>query len=166
MSKLRVAFYKAKYGAMDDKIIDFVTGGKGYSHCEIMLDRTTMIGAHFHIRKVEEFKYADVIDSPRWDVYEFDLPDGKAIAHAKEMIGSKYDTLGVLMYAAKLDFADSKEGVWCSELVQQCINIAIEEAKSTEMEKQPTLVMPNEQVDMLNAFGRLVTSGLKGKKKI
>jgi len=125
-----------------------------------------MIGAHFHTRSVQAFHYRNVIDSPKWDVFEFDLPREPAIELAKKYIGTKYDTVGVLLYALGVNRMASDKGVWCSELVQECINASIRASKNTKMKVGPTLIMPNDQEDMVNEFGTLVTNGLTGGEEI
>jgi len=147
MSKLRVAFYRAEKGSFDDKVIDRGTGSLGYSHCEVVVDSTTMIGAHYNAKGVKKFKYNDIYASGLWDVLEFDLLKKEAIKLAENFVKDRvgYDTLGaVLEYMHLGSVYKDTDKVWCSELCAKCINFSISIYDIKDIAKVDNSCMPNE----------------------
>jgi len=123
MRNARIAFYKAKHGQVDDKFIDFFSGRKGYSHCEIVINDTTMIGAHYLAGGVKKFYYNNIYDSEYWDIFEIpDVSHAKVSAYAHKQLGLGYDTAGVVLYFIGLTMGDSEDKVWCSELCARALN--------------------------------------------
>jgi len=145
MKKMHIAFYKAKYGDFSDKLIDWGSGKLGYSHCEFVINPTTMIGAHYTGNGVAKFYYNDVYNSKLWDVYELDLPKTKAKQFMHDMVGTEYDSIGVALHFVGLHYSD-KEKVWCSEVCAMAIN------RTKEIEI-PTLEMPNDLVAHILELG-------------
>lgn len=151
MSKLRVAFYKARYGGFDDHVINRFSGNIGYSHCEVVVDSTTMVGAHYSNDGVRIFKYNNVYSSGLWDVIEIDLPRSIAVQRAKQSAINRvgYDAVGVALQFIHMPIYKDKSKVWCSEFCAKVINYTAKEAY-----KLNTRIMPNElyttMIDKLN----------------
>ena len=142
-----IAFYKAKFGGIDDKIIDWGSGKKGYSHCEIVINDTTMIGSHYLAKGVKKFYYNNIYSNPRWDVIR--LPQyfrKKAISYAENMIGTKYDAIGAVLYWMNLPIYSDTNKVWCSELCAEALNI-------TSNKSFDTLIMPNDLFNVMENLG-------------
>ena len=132
-----VTFYKSTFGEWDDKIIDKVTGGLGYSHCEILTSTNKSIGAHYKDGGVIECEYNDILDDPRWDVYVLDIDPDKVMKYLIGALGDPYDLKGVLITALTPFKKDNKGSKWCSELCSKALN---EELK----DQFNPLSMPNE----------------------
>ena len=146
MKKMRVAFYKANEGGYDDKFIDKFSGNLGYSHCEIVASNTEGISAHMQTGGVSSFIYPDLLNSKYWDVYELDIHySANAIKTAKDMIGTKYDYLGVATSFIGIDLPNDSK-VWCSEFVLEIVNVAIREKGINPLK---TRLMPNQAYTLL-----------------
>ena len=164
MEKLRIAFYKASNGQFDDKFIDKFSGNLGYSHCEVVLNESTMIGAHYLADGVNTFYYNNIYTSGYWDVLELDLPSDLPIEYANTCIGVGYDVLGVVLYFIGLTFGDDKDKVWCSEFCARVINKATNEKKHKLIED--VLIMPNDlYAYMKDELGATRVTNLKSKKR-
>jgi len=120
--KTKIAFYKAKNGNWDDKFIDFVTGKKGYSHCEIVINSMTMIGSHYTMNGVREAKYNNVYESGLWDVYEINIPYKDTIKKARSMLGLEYDLLGAII-SPFFEYDPHPSKVFCSEFCAECLGL-------------------------------------------
>jgi hypothetical protein len=160
MKKLHIAFYKASNGKWDDKLIDKFSGNLGYSHCEIVINANTMIGAHYEAGGVKKFRYNDVYNSSLWDVYELDLPAKKAKQFVHDMLDTPYDTKGVVLHFLGLHYGDREDMVWCSELCSLAVNIANEHMFID------TLIMPNDMIPILKENGaKLLTKKLASSRE-
>jgi len=126
MKKVRVAFYKAKEGGLDDKFINRFSGNLGYSHCELVLNSKRDVSAHMQTGGVAIFYYPNLLASKYWDVYELDLPmSGGVIKAVMKSLGTKYDFLGVALKFIGITIPND-EKVWCSEYLLMMINEAID----------------------------------------
>ena len=144
-----IAFYNARFGELDDKLIDFFSGRNGFSHCEIVVNSHKMIGSHYKAKGVQEFHYAnDVYADPRWTVLRIDGDRKKIIDWAYRMIGTPYDALGAVLFFLRLNALASARGVWCSEFCAAglCLN---------KHEYENPFVMPNA------LYRRMVSQGAK-----
>ena len=151
---MRVAFYRSDEGGYDDKFIDKFSGNIGYSHCEIVVSSVEGISAHMQTGGVASFYYPDLLNSKYWDVYEIDIPySAKAMGEARDMIGTKYDFLGVGAKFINIDLHNNYK-VWCSEFTLMVINKAIEDFNENTAVVPISLiederVMPNEAFELL-----------------
>jgi len=158
--KLQIGFYKAKYGGIDDKLINYFSGNNGYSHCEIVLNKNQMIGAHMQTGNVAIYNYPDVYSSKYWDIVELPLyMNNNFTKGLKECVGTPYDTLGVVLSFIGVTQLSRDDKVWCSEFCTIHHNRMGKKAK-----KIPTLIMPNELYrrlyDMYNSKGWKIVSNL------
>jgi hypothetical protein len=143
MPKLRLAFFKAKHGCFDDKLIDWWTGGGGYSHCELIIDTRTTIGSHISAGGVSMFYYDNILRNDKWDIYELDSMDDIAIAFIKSKLGQKYDLLGlILTFIIPIKKQDRKKW-WCSEILMASINRQLGKSYQTN-------ISPNGIIKLLN----------------
>jgi len=148
--KMRVAFYKANKGGLDDKFINRFSGNLGYSHCEIVLDNQHGISAHMQTNGVAIFTYPDLLNSEYWDIYELDIPySDRAISLAKHFVGAKYDYLGVATKFIGYDIVPNDEKVWCSEYVAIILNIAVVNKLPLGSNTISTREMPNDLFNIL-----------------
>ena len=148
--KMRVAFYKANKGGLDDKFINRFSGNLGYSHCEVVLDNQHGISAHMQTNGVAIFTYPDLLNSEYWDVYELDIPySDRAITLAKHFIGTKYDYIGVVLWFIGLKTGDSKYKFWCSEFTAYIIRQHLFQMNETVQPIEDTRLMPNELIKIL-----------------
>lgn len=148
MPKLRIAMYKAKYGDWTDKLIDWFTGGGGYSHCELVINANRTIGSHIAVGGVSYFYYDDIYTNQRWDIFELDSMDRVAIAYAEKQLGKKYDLVGlVLNFLLPVFSIKGKDNGkwWCSELVMAAINKQLPSG-------YPTQVSPNDIIQILTSM--------------
>jgi hypothetical protein len=125
MAKLRVAFFKADAGQLDDKLIDLVTGNDGFSHCEIMFSVNHTIAAHYINNGVIECYYNNLSSDSRWVILEKEVSNyykSSTFNLAKSFLGKKYDTKGVVCTALlKRPICTNKDSTWCSKLVARCM---------------------------------------------
>ncbi len=140
---LRVAFYRAEFGELDDKIIDKGSGGLGYSHCEVVIDAKTMIGAHYLAGGVNTFHYNDIYSSKYWDIYEIDVNAIRGQLYAKQCIGVGYDAVGVILDFIKLPFYVNHDKTWCSKFTAVVVNKAYD-PKGLDTLIDDVSLMPNE----------------------
>jgi len=140
-----VAFFKAASGEIDDKVIDKVTGGLGFSHVELMVSDTETIGSHYLAKGVKKFTYGKPLDmDDRWVVINVPVSDAASvIEYAKNQIGKSYDAFGVVVTALTPFKCDCKNSVWCSELVAKALMVD-ENHKSVD-----PLAMPNDLFEYL-----------------
>ena len=160
MSKLRVAFYRAEYGELDDKYIDRFSGNKGYSHCELVLDAKTMIGSHYLRGGVNIFHYNDIYASKYWDIVEINIDNKYAVEYAKETVGVGYDTIGVICEFHGLGYCKNLDKVWCSEHTAKCMNRTFDQRGFAISKIRNTRIMPNELFTymMKDLGGKIVRS--------
>ena len=144
MSKMRVAFYRAEYGQLDDKYIDFFSGKRGYSHCELVVDKTTMIGSHYLAGGVAEFHYNNVFASKYWDIVELEVPNKVAVDYAYHTIGVGYDTIGAVLQFHHIPFYKDLDKVWCSEHTSKCLNEGFKATGHILATIENTRIMPND----------------------
>ena len=164
MNKLRIAFYKAQNGNWDDKLIDRFSGGLGYSHCEVVVNSTTMIGAHYLAKGVAKFRYNDIYSDPMWDIYEIDMDNAQTISYAEFMVGRLgYDTTGVVLYFIGLHMGDDKTDVWCSEFCARAINKGFN-PKGVDKLIDNVLTMPNEFYTDFLALGAIKVNKLNARR--
>ena len=139
-----IAFFKAKRGGFDDKVIDLVTGRRGYSHCEVVIAPNTTVGAHATGKGVATYYYTDLHNNPDWDIVRFEHGD---LERVKDFLiyqlGKPYDYIGVALYAIGLEIYQSK-GVWCSELCEYALI-----ASGSEYTSDEEMPMPNDLIDNL-----------------
>jgi len=122
MSKIRVAFFKASHGQLDDKIIDLGSGRLGYSHCEMLVGDNVTIGAHYTDGKVVESYYPNILTSLAWTVLELNAP--KAIEQRmKAQLGVEYDTAGVACKFVGLRACIDPSKTWCSKAVAHALRM-------------------------------------------
>jgi len=160
MKKLNIAFFKSTHGNYQDKIIDLGSGADGYSHCEIVIDAQTSIGAHYEQNGVIEYRYNNIYDLDCWDIIELPIKGSPAKVKAVQMVGTPYDLRGVILYYFKLKFGASNKAVWCSEMCALCIN-------ESEKILDDTLIMPNDLFNILKNHGgsKIVKTNSKKKNK-
>jgi hypothetical protein len=139
MGDIYIAFFKAKYGQWDDKLIDKFSGNIGYSHCEFVVDENTTIGSHALAGGVTRFKYNNILADERWDVLRIYGTYVESLIYAEKHIGDPYDFLGVALHYIGIDIYESRKGQWCSEF---CHNV-VKAGKMMYSYKDP-LPMPNE----------------------
>ena len=162
MKKIHLAFYKAKMGGIDDRFIDRFSGQLGYSHCELVIDKNTMIGSHYKANGVKKFYYNDVYNSKYWDIYEIDLEDVDTTKFAEDFIGTPYDKFGVVLTFFGFKTGDPDK-MWCSEFLAEAINTSVAHGYIDP------LVMPNELLeDLINNFGatKLVSTASGSKEDL
>ena len=165
MKKLRVAFLKADSGQMDDKFIDKFSGNLGYSHCEMVVNPGTMIGAHYNAKGVKKFHYNNVYHSDMWDIVEIDLDGKHAIKYMEDMLDTPYDALGVVLFFIGVRRGDKSDAVWCSEVCSYACNIVFKENNIDQI--LPGTIMPNDLFDLLvNEYGGDVVNTVDSRKKV
>lgn len=157
-----IAFFKAKHGQLDDKLIDFFSGRIGYSHCEFVVDPYNTIGSHALTNGVARFKYNNIYNNPAWDIIRVPEADyKKALEYAEVHIGDSYDFLGVALHYIGIDIYEERDGQWCSEFCDNCIAASVDRSKW-----QTSLPMPNELfVHMLNKLGSYKVQNLDAGNK-
>jgi hypothetical protein len=134
-----VSFFKADRGEWDDKLIDKLTGGLGYSHCEILVSDNKSIGSHYIDGGVIECEYNNLLSDPRWDIWVLDITPAKVMKYLKDSLGEPYDAKGVIVTALTPFKYDVEGAKWCSELCAKALN---EELK----DYFDPLAMPNDLV--------------------
>ncbi len=156
--KLEIAFYKAKYGGIDDKFINYFSGKEGYSHCEVVMSATHMIGAHYTGNGVNNFYYNNVYNSKYWDIVSIEVSDDNYKAFCEAMVGTPYDTLGVALSFIGINQIAREHKVWCSEFCALAYN------SSDKHILRDTLVMPNELFVTLMYLGGTIVKSTAGSE--
>lgn len=111
MGKFRVAFYKAKYGDVFDKIVAFVTRSE-YSHCELIFSDDVCASSSPRDNGV---RFANIRFGEHWDIFELDssLSELEARWWFAYHDGQTYDFFGAIGSAFGLPlFSDDKK--FCS----------------------------------------------------
>ena len=142
MAKLRLAFFKAKCGAFDDRVIDFWTGGSGYSHCELVINSKRTAGSHIAADGVAYFYYDNIFANGKWDIYEIESPSNAAVSFMETQIGKKYDLLGLILTFIIPIKKQYNDKWWCSEILMAAINKQL-------IQNHPTNISPNKLVEIL-----------------
>jgi hypothetical protein len=159
MAKLRVAFFKASSGELDDKLIDLVTGNDGFSHCELMFSIKHTIAAHYLNGGVIECYYNNLSSDPRWVILEKEVSGyykSSTLNLAKSFLGQGYDTKGVVCTALlNRPICIDKNSTWCSKLIARCMIDQIDKDIN---------IMPNDLYKALLYSGwRIVDKTLQSK---
>jgi len=151
---IRVAFFKASHGELDDKVIDFGSGNIGYSHCEYMTSEYSTIGAHYKDNIVEERYYNNLLSDPRWVVLEINYDEVIPEKNMVAAIGTKYDTAGVVCKFIGLNACINDEKTWCSKVIAESLNhVNIN-------------IMPNELFTYLKEVGGSIISNVASNEVI
>lgn len=131
---MKLAFYKANSPSLrkQDKLIDWYTGGWGYSHCEIIFSDNVAFSASPREGCVR-FKKLNFEDESKWVV--IDLPDkdsafeARARRKAESLVGKKYDWTGIFLHELLPFGIQDKNEWWCSEI---CLYILEEDDFRTD----------------------------------
>ncbi len=137
--KLRIALYLAASGNSYDKIIDWGSGGRGYSHCEIVFpdgwsfSSTTRDESVVPLPNDALHRSVEKKDGTRWKKIDFDpthwrfhvLPDldtSRLIAmekYANSILDARYDWWGAARVSALGGwwFREHTDKYFCSEAV-------------------------------------------------
>lgn len=115
---VRLAFYKSRYGNFIDKIINWWTGGYGYSHCELVFTDGSSFSADSRTNKTRftagidwnEEKW-EFIDLPEYDSFGENLLKLKAVS----IDGLGYDWTGIFFHQFLPLSWQSEDEWWCSE---------------------------------------------------
>lgn len=130
---MKVAFYKQEKGIWLDKVIDYITGRLGYSHCEIVFDDTKGLNSTYNYSKAccfgisgrennSRYTKIDLLNG-NWDIYEIDLEldEAEIYKNCKNFINLKYDYIGIL-FDWIIPFGIQLSGKWyCSELTYKLL---------------------------------------------
>lgn len=95
-SNLKLAFYKAEYGTVTDKVVASIIKSK-YSHVELVLSNGICASASPREKGVR-FKRID-LDNGKWDLYQIKqgiLNEEKVKLWFLKHLNQKYDTLGAI----------------------------------------------------------------------
>lgn len=108
---MKIAFYKAKYGNYQDKIIALGTFSK-YSHCELVFENGECASSSLRDGGVR-VKYITL--GEKWDVFDVNLNLDESVIRYWFSIHSdnKYDWPGAIGSAFSLDFT-SEDKKFCS----------------------------------------------------
>jgi hypothetical protein len=155
---LQVAFFNAWKGAIDDKLIDIVTGNGGYSHCELVIGNNKTIASHYIDNAVITCEYQNLLSNALWNVLELEVKGSelnKIKAYAETQLGIEYDTKGVVCTALRGEaLCVNNKKVWCSKLVARAL-------KSSKIFSDINInCMPNELYNYLTDKGFLSVSSL------
>lgn len=121
--RLQIAFYKAKFGHWDDKLIDCYTGRGGYSHCELVIN-----GRCFSASQREgKVRWANINLGERWklvDISPHDIDTVKLTEFINRVNDADYDYWGIV-FSQMIPIGYHKEGQWfCSEVVAEALRLA------------------------------------------
>lgn len=110
---MKVAFYKAKYGNIYDKLISIYTKSK-YSHCEVVFENNLFVSSSPRDNGVRK---TTITDLSHWDIFYLDLKEQDSYYFNKctKLFGRKYDWIGIF-FSQLLKFnIESKKKFYCSE---------------------------------------------------
>lgn len=130
---MKIAFYKQEKGFWLDHTIDYMTGRKGYSHCELVFDNNKGLNPNYDYTKACCFGISGRENNSRytkinllngnWDIYEIDLDldELKVYQNCKNYLNLKYDYVGI-MFDWIIPFGIQISSKWyCSELVYKLL---------------------------------------------
>lgn len=130
---MKIAFYKASFGTVLDKVISFVTRSP-YSHCELVFSDGQCASSSSRDGGVR-FKTIEL--GEKWDVYQLDDKINEAAANEWFTVnaGIPYDWIGAGAAALHIDL-ESPHKAFCSSACAQSLAI-------------PSIVTPGALLDEL-----------------
>ena len=124
---LYFAFRRASSAPLYDKWVDRFSGGKGFSHVELVFSD----GMCFSARPGSgcSFQKTDVNDRRQWEKIRLPLDAKKELSirlHCTRFVGDRYDWLGVVRFALRVFYLSSSLKVsrqhrFCSEICLQMV---------------------------------------------
>ncbi len=130
---MKVAFYKQENGNWLDHAINCMTGRKGYSHCELVFDKSKGLDPNYNYTKAccfgisgrennSRYTKIDLLNG-NWDIYEIDLDmdELEVYSNCKNYLNLKYDYIGIL-FDWIIPFGIQLSSKWyCSELTHKLL---------------------------------------------
>jgi uncharacterized protein YycO len=116
MKTIRIAFFRAKYGGIVDKLIGCFSRGE-YSHAEVVFADGRSWSSSFQDGGVR-FKDISYSHPERWNDITFVISDNvnaKLLEFCEANVGKKYDWLGVLAFI--IPVKQSHNRLFCSEAI-------------------------------------------------
>jgi len=137
---MKVAFYKEENGTWLDTVIDCMTGRLGYSHCELVFDKSDKLNPNINYSNaccfgisgregISRHKKINLLNG-NWDLYEI-LPDKDEVQNdiqeypvyvdCRNYLDLKYDYVGI-MFDWVLPIGIQISNRWyCSELTHKLL---------------------------------------------